>query len=238
MESLPEQVLPQIIAHSLGRPSVSHAFRRAFLAVFCSSELCVVWALEKTRGSYAAAYDWLVRQQNQLQPPANIDACTTLLTHKAPADQLDPLLHTAAEYGRTATVQELLQRGADVHAEQDIAVCAAAARGHTATVQALLAAGADVHAQQGEALCEAAQGGHNATVQVLLAAGAGVHAQQDRALCEAAQGGHTAIVQALLAAGADVHAQQDEALCEAAAGGHTTTVQALLAAGADARVLG
>ena len=72
-------------------------------------------------------------------------------------------------------------------------------------VNVLLAAGANVHAQNDMALRVASKKGHVDVVQILLAAGADVHAQNDTALLWASEWDHVDVVQVLLAAGANVH---------------------------------
>ena len=57
-------------------------------------------------------------------------------------------------------------------------------------VNVLLAAGANVHAQNDMALRVASKKGHVDVVQILLAAGADVHAQNDTALLWASEWDH------------------------------------------------
>jgi len=90
----------------------------------------------------------------------------------------------AASEGDTATVQELLDKGADVN-EKDkdgyTALYLAAMSGHTVTVQVLLDSGANVDERRYgfTALIIAAEFGHNAIVEALLAKGADVNAEND-----------------------------------------------------------
>jgi ankyrin repeat protein len=71
--------------------------------------------------------------------------------------------------GRKEVVQLLLNAGADVHAEDDLAIRLASVRGHTEVVQLLLNAGADVHARNDEAIRLASKWGRTEVVQLLLA---------------------------------------------------------------------
>ena len=144
---------------------------------------------------------------------------------------LDNRLIAADGHHDIKTVQALLAAGADVHAQNDLALrWSAAWNGHTETVKVLLAAGADVHAEDDQALRFAAKNDHTETVRTLLAAGADVHARDDQALrWSAAWQGHTVTVKVLLAAGADVHAEDDYALRDAACNGQTQTVTVLAA---------
>ena len=87
-------------------------------------------------------------------------------------------LSDAARKGDTATVQTLLNNGADVNATDEhggTALMYAAVNGHTATVQALIDAGADVnklHNFGKSALILAQEKGHTAVVGLLIQAGA------------------------------------------------------------------
>jgi len=102
-----------------------------------------------------------------------------------------------------------------------------ARQGDTEAVKVVLAAGADVHADDDFALCLAGNYGHTETVRLLLASGAHARAREDYPLRWAAHDGHTELVKLLLASGSDVHAKDDAALRWAACLGHTETVQVL-----------
>jgi len=126
-----------------------------------------------------------------------------------------------------AVMQDLLDAGADVHADEDYALRRAAADGHADCVRLLLDAGADVHAGEDLALRWAAWNGHADCVRLLLDAGADVHADADLALRWAAESGHADCVRLLLDAGADVHAGQDNALRWAARNNRADCVKML-----------
>jgi hypothetical protein len=81
--------------------------------------------------------------------------------------KLNNRLTNAATNGDTATVQTLLAAGADVHAENDWALCYTSANGHTETVKTLLANGANVHSGDDWALRVVARYGHTEMVLVL-----------------------------------------------------------------------
>jgi ABC-type phosphate/phosphonate transport system substrate-binding protein len=76
--------------------------------------------------------------------------------------------------GHLATVQYLVNQGADVTAEDNRVVRWASMDGHLATVQYLVNQGADVTAQDNQAVAWASEDGHLATVQYLVTQGADV----------------------------------------------------------------
>lgn len=73
-------------------------------------------------------------------------------------------------------------------------------------IKQLLEAGADVHAQNDYALRLASEYGHTEVLELLLEAGANVHADNDQALRVAAYGGHTEIIRLLVNYGASLFA--------------------------------
>ncbi len=143
------------------------------------------------------------------------------------------LLWICAQCGKTEFVKYLLEKGANVHADHDLALRWASENGHTEVVKLLLDAGADVHANDDYALRWASENGHTEVVKLLIDAGADVHADDYYALRWASYNGHTEVVKLLLDAGADVHANDDYALRGASYNGHTEVVKLLIDAGAD-----
>ena len=81
-------------------------------------------------------------------------------------------LVTAAATGRAAEVASALERGADIHYEDDLAFRAAVFTGHGAIARFLVERGANIHAAGEEALFYAAKRGDIETVGLLLAQGA------------------------------------------------------------------
>ena len=161
-------------------------------------------------------------------------------------------LIVGAYFGHSVVVKLLLDKGADVHAQDRTygnALQAASRKGHEAIVKLLLEKGADVNAQGGHcgnALQAASYGGHEAIVKLLLEKGAEVNAQgggggYSNALQAASSGGHEAIVKLLLEKGAEANAQggyYGKALQAASSGGHEVTVKLLLEKGADVNAQG
>ncbi|KAF8531910.1 ankyrin repeat protein, partial [Gautieria morchelliformis] len=161
-----------------------------------------------------------------------------------------PIYYTSMA-GLARASQDLLENGADVHAQGGLygnALQAASLRGHQATVELLLEKGADVNAQggrYGNVLQAASSEGHQATVKLLLEKGAYVNAQgggyYGNALQAASSQGHQATVELLLENGAYVNMQggyYGNALQAASSGGHQATVELLLEKGAAVNAQG
>jgi hypothetical protein len=130
---------------------------------------------------------------------------------------------------------ELIDEGADIHVNNDLAFCLAVKNnGHrTEALKLLLDRGANIHADDDCALRWAAKDGHTETVKLFLDHGASIHARKGYALRWAAENGHTETVKLLLDRGANIHACGDHALYWAAAKGHIEIVELLLRHGAD-----
>ena len=124
-------------------------------------------------------------------------------------------------------VERLIQEGANIHAETDLALRWASINGHLEVVKLLLEHGADVHVQEDVALWWASENEHLEVVKLLLEHGADVRAHEDEALRLASEYGHIEIVKLLLEHGADVHAHEDEALRWAIMNEHSEVVKLL-----------
>jgi len=160
-------------------------------------------------------------------------------------DDLDLALVEASHAGSTDIVSLLLDKGADVNAQDAdgyTALSIASRNGHTEVVKLLLDKGADVNVQDADgdtALIWASRNGHTEVVKLLLDKGADINAKDkygDTALILASRKGHTEIVKVLLNAGADINAKDGNdwtALMLASFYGHTEIVKVLLNAGAD-----
>lgn len=88
----------------------------------------------------------------------------------------------------------LIERGADLHAEDDIALAQGAWAGDSDFIRFLLDRGADVNAAGGRALRTAALHGHLKIVRMLHEAGGDIHAGNGEALIAAAENGYMDIV--------------------------------------------
>ena len=160
-----------------------------------------------------------------------LDVCAALLD--AGAAELDLALFCASYEGHTPVVALLLDRGADVHFDEDDALVTACFRGHLATATLLLDRGADVHAQDDEPLTLAAEEGHLETVRLLLDRGALAQAQDNWSLRMAALSGRLEIAKLLLDRGANIQSHNGRPLLNAALSGQLEMVRFLLDRGAN-----
>lgn len=135
-------------------------------------------------------------------------------------------LTRAAQDGSADVARELLQRGADVHADNHSALKWACSKGHAAVVTTLLSAGANVHADRHSPIGCAAKNGHAAIVRLLIEHGA----MDPAAGCSwrhpmhlAAKNGHAEVVSVLIDHGCDI-----KPLDMAAENGHLGVVRRLL----------
>jgi hypothetical protein len=88
--------------------------------------------------------------------------------NKLERNELNNALRWASRNGHTETVNLLLDRGADIHANNDGALRSASYHGHTETVKLLLDRGADIHADNDSALHWASYNGHTETVKTII----------------------------------------------------------------------
>ena len=162
----------------------------------------------------------------------NGHACACMALLDAGARERDEALFNASFNGRTPVVALLLDRGADIHFEEDKPLCISCQDNHLATAMLLLDRGADVHTQEDRPLRLAAQNDHVEMVTFLLDRGANVQVRNGMPLRLAAQRGHLETVRLLLDRGADVHAHNERPLRNARRMGHAAVVALLLERGA------
>src|SRR5208283_4641504 len=137
---------------------------------------------------------------------------------QASSNSLNDQLIQAAQNGDTATVQQLLYRGANIEAKflGNTALIWAAEMGKSDVVRLLLEKGANIEAKDGAgstALIWAASKGETEIVKLLLAKGADIEAKDNgggTALIEAAQWGKTEAVRLLLEKGANIDARDND----------------------------
>ena len=96
-----------------------------------------------------------------------------------------------------SVIKDLVEQGANVHANDDCALRWATENGHLEVVKYLVEQGADVHADDDCALRWAASSGHLKVVEYLVEQGADIHAEDDEALRWAANNGHFGVVEFL-----------------------------------------
>ena len=154
-------------------------------------------------------------------------------------------LHLAAENGNNAVVKLLLEKGADLTAQDPMkrtALLLAAEKGHASTVDKLLDGGAGPNDQDlmgRTALLLAAEKGHASTVNELLDGGAGPNDQdlmEQTALLLAAEKGNDTVVKLLLGKEADPNTPDSigrMALLLAAVNGDDAVVKLLLENGVN-----
>ena len=87
------------------------------------------------------------------------------------------------------TIKWMIENGADVHANDDLALCRASTNGHLEVVEFLV--------KDEYSLRYASENGHLEVVEFLVKNGADVHANDDLALCWASENDHLEIVEFL-----------------------------------------
>ena len=102
-------------------------------------------------------------------------------------------------------VKRWVEKGANLHADDDYALRFSAGNGYLEIVKYLLEQGANLHLQREDedALQMAAENGHLEIVKYLLEQGANLHAADNGALRWTARNGHLEVVKHLLEQGAD-----------------------------------
>jgi ankyrin repeat protein len=92
------------------------------------------------------------------------------------------LLRWASQNGHIEVVKLLLEKGANIHADDDFSLRIASQQGHLEVVKLLIENGANVNAQDDYSLRWASQNGHIEVVKLLLENGADIHAVGDLSL--------------------------------------------------------
>ena len=118
-------------------------------------------------------------------------------------DEIADLFINAIEAGHLPIIEYLDRKGADMTANNNLAVRLAAKRGRLDIVKFLHKNGTDITANNNEALSFAAREGHLSVIKYLYENGADITENDNRALCWAARGGYLDVVDYLLYRGAD-----------------------------------
>ena len=133
----------------------------------------------------------------------------------------DLALIRCAKKGYLDVVKYLVDNGANIHAGRDHAIQLSAKKGHLSVVKYLVESGADVWTDNNLAIRFSADAGHLSVVEYLVKQGSDIHACDNAALRYSANNGHLPVVKYLVELGANIHADDDFALRCSAANGHT-----------------
>ena len=136
-------------------------------------------------------------------------------------------LHERRNLDDIVTWKYLVEHGANIHADEDLALRRASKNGHLEVVKYLVEQGADIHAFNDYALRDASLNGHLEVVKYLVEQGANINAREDYALCYASANGHLEVVKYLVERGANINAENDYALRDASLNGHLEVVKYL-----------
>jgi ankyrin repeat protein len=98
----------------------------------------------------------------------------------------------------------LIEKGADIHVNNDILIIWASKDGHLELVNFLIEKGINIHADNDNALRKACENGHLETVKLLVEKGADIHADSNDALSKACENGRLETVKYLIDNGANI----------------------------------
>lgn len=119
-----------------------------------------------------------------------------------------PLVNASGKYpfsGKYENVKLLLERGADVHLQNDDAIYCASVHNLAYIVGILIRYGANVNARDGNTLIVAISSDYRDIINMLIEAGADVNIQNGKPIHEAVIRNNTNVVRQLIDAGADVN---------------------------------
>lgn len=132
----------------------------------------------------------------------HLDVCRLLCSHVDNDTVINSCLVDAGSNGHTDVVMFLIERGADVHYNNDQCLRWSCRNGHIDTVLMLCDHGADVHAEDDEALRWSALHGNAGVVEVLLSHGARPGARNNEAMRMSVAYDHSRCITLLAKAGA------------------------------------
>ncbi len=144
----------------------------------------------------------------------------------------EALLKGAAISNRMVLVRYLVDKGANVHTEDDVALVVASDVGNINMIKYLIDKGAVVSADDYRCLRFAVRNGQSDAVKYLIEIGADIHVKSEYCLRMAATKGLSELVRFLLEKGANVSAKNNQALNNAVQSNHFETVKILVDAGA------
>ena len=116
----------------------------------------------------------------------------------------------ACKEGVLHKVSEILDKGVDIHVQNDLALRFASQRGHLEIVKFLVDRGADIHAINDMAVQWASQNGHLEIVKFLFEKGANIHVNYNSALRRASYFEYLEVVEFLIEKGADISVLSSE----------------------------
>lgn len=135
--------------------------------------------------------------------------------------------------GNLQGIKELVEEGADSHADNEYALRYSARHGYLEIVKYFVSLGSDIHAENEAALRESAARGHLEIVKYLVSLGADIHETNEYALRLSARNGRIEVTKFLVSLGADIHALNEYALRWSARYGHLEVTKFLVSQGAN-----
>lgn len=136
-------------------------------------------------------------------------------------------LQRAASGGQDDLVRAIIDAGADVAANDNMAVKIAARRRHGNVLNALIKGGADIRFDDDRLLFDAVKDGHREIADILMKNGADVQKHGAALLNLAAEEGHHRIIERLLANGVDIETLGGDALKKAVEAEQTKVAEVL-----------
>ncbi len=186
--------------------------------------LSVIYYIDKLQKDYNFNYNEK-KKEKDLSP--ELEYLSRKLVPSGLKYNKDKGLRWASANGHLAVVKYLVERGADIHTDNNIALSFASENGHLPVVKYLVKNKADIRADNDYALRHASEYGHLPVVKYLVERGADIHALNDDALRIASYNGHLPVVKYLVEHKANIHANNNEALRNASIKGHLKIVKYL-----------
>jgi ankyrin repeat protein len=132
------------------------------------------------------------------------------------------------------SVQQLINRGVDIHAQDEEALIVAINQSSDKIVEYLIESGANIHVRDDEALVLALRHYRICIIELLIKYGFDIHTQDDEALIvSAGMSFSTELIEFLLENGADIMARNNEALMESIRHENFSGFSCLIKHGAD-----
>ena len=139
----------------------------------------------------------------------------------------------ASRYGYLEVVKLLIEKGANVRAQNNQGIIVASEYGYLEIVKLLIKNNVDMRAQNNRSIISASFNGHLSIVELLIKNGANVCAQNNQAIINASGKGHLKIVKLLIDSGANVSDQHNQAIINSSKGGYLEITKLLIDSGAN-----